>query len=505
MAPRSLTQMFGGMGKRMGNSLSNMDPMMLSIASQLMANSAPSTRRRSLMEGMGPAILQGQQMQRQAAERKRLEDDRRKREAAMARLPMTPRTISLLENEASQGATLLSGEKVAPYTPDVPGAVRKAQQGVFASAYPEQYGTEMAKSIFASPSYQTLAPGSSLLRNGEVVYTAPHKEDTFKLRPGEKVFGSDGREIASLDPADPTYTLSPGQILFDQEGGVIAEVDSRGFVVAAGSTLVGPGGEIQYTGPDKPETFSGTPQQYIIGGEKVVGLVGSLGTFQAVPGATLPEIPSDKRVTMRPPGMGADSSKDESFFIDDPEVRKLGKQGWTDVRIPASTTNVNITDAAAAQNAQNRARTAMVATQDIDHALDLLEKGGPGGTPLAGLFSPLQIIPGSPWKDLASTLETVRGIVGLESLTNLRKASATGAGLGTVSDWEGRTLQAVLGNLDMKQSGPQLKYNLERLRLIVQGFVDGVVDPDTGQVRKMQEGDLSPEVEFDRFGNVIDR
>ena len=76
MAPRSLTQMFGGMGKRMGNSLSNMDPMMLSIASQLMANSAPSTRRRSLMEGMGPAILQGQQMQRQAAERKRLEDER---------------------------------------------------------------------------------------------------------------------------------------------------------------------------------------------------------------------------------------------------------------------------------------------------------------------------------------------------------------------------------------------------------------------------------------------
>jgi len=82
----SFTSLLGNLGRRMNTSLSNMDPMMLSIASQLMANSAPSTRRRSLMEGMGPAILQGQQMQQAAAERARQEEERRKQASISARM-----------------------------------------------------------------------------------------------------------------------------------------------------------------------------------------------------------------------------------------------------------------------------------------------------------------------------------------------------------------------------------------------------------------------------------
>ena len=213
---RSLTQP-GGFFKNMGNSLSNMDPMMLSIASQLINNSAPSTQRRSLLQGMGPAILQGQQMQQAAAERKRQEEDRKRREAAMAKLPFAASTMNLLENEASQGATTRAGKTFAPYTPDVPGATRRAQEGIFAAAYPEAYGAEMGKRIFGGP-------------------TTPAKSGTITVQEGtEKVTyvqnpdGTQGAEISRgpmWQERAPT-AASSSKTMYDSQTGLPAEVTNQ--------------------------------------------------------------------------------------------------------------------------------------------------------------------------------------------------------------------------------------------------------------------------------------
>ena len=69
MAP--LKNLLGNMTGRRGRSLANMDPTMMMMAAQLINNSAPSTQRRSLMQGMPEAMMQGQQMDRQNKEYER--------------------------------------------------------------------------------------------------------------------------------------------------------------------------------------------------------------------------------------------------------------------------------------------------------------------------------------------------------------------------------------------------------------------------------------------------
>ena len=69
MAP--LKNLLGNMTGRRGRSLANMDPTMMMMAAQLINNSAPSTQRRSLMQGMPEALMRGQQMDRQNKEYER--------------------------------------------------------------------------------------------------------------------------------------------------------------------------------------------------------------------------------------------------------------------------------------------------------------------------------------------------------------------------------------------------------------------------------------------------
>ena len=67
--------LFGNFGRKMNTSLANMDPTTLSIAARLIANSAPSPRRKSPFEGLDEAFYRGQQMQRQNEAYKRQQDE----------------------------------------------------------------------------------------------------------------------------------------------------------------------------------------------------------------------------------------------------------------------------------------------------------------------------------------------------------------------------------------------------------------------------------------------
>jgi hypothetical protein len=73
-------------------------------------------------------------------------------------------------------------------------------------------------------------------------------------------------------------------------------------------------------------------------------------------------------------------------------------------------------------------------------------------------------VPGSPAKNLAATLDTIRGNVGLDKLNEMRANSPTGGALGNVTERENAILQSVLGSIDQGQSQGQLRRNLEAIK-----------------------------------------
>lgn len=106
-----------------------------------------------------------------------------------------------------------------------------------------------------------------------------------------------------------------------------------------------------------------------------------------------------------------------------------------------------------------------VAMDNIKIAIDLIENGAFPVTGWAGL---LDAAPGTPQRELAKRLESVRAIIGFQALQRMRANSPTGGALGNVSNQENRLLQSVRGSLDNKLSSRALLYNLRRLQSIIQ-------------------------------------
>jgi len=81
-----------------------------------------------------------------------------------------------------------------------------------------------------------------------------------------------------------------------------------------------------------------------------------------------------------------------------------------------------------------------------------------------GLGAKTRDIPGSPAKDLASDLRTIKANLGFAELQAMRQASPTGGALGQIAVQELEALQATLASLDQEQSPTQLKANLEKVK-----------------------------------------
>jgi hypothetical protein len=385
------------------------------------------------MEGMGPAILQGQQMQRQAAERKRLEEERKRREQQMASLRFA-----------------VSGKPTRAETQPYPS---RAYAGI------EQQDMMTPSGLAPTPFSRKGAAMASLV----------------DLDPGAAI----DRAFPVEATPDP-FTLGPDQARYSGKGDLIAKGVPK---------------------PPGQETWGLNPEPYMIDGRLVSGVMSNQGNFRVIPG-TPP--PSTSRVTIRPRGMGEDSSGDRSFAANDPELTRLGRDGWTDVRLPLSSVTTNIDLGEGLEGGVGASNA--LALDDIRRSLDQIDAGGPGGIPLTGIFSYLSIIPGLAWNDLADNLETIKRVTGLNSLQELRANSPTGAGLGNTSNWEGQVLQGAKGNLSQAQSGPQLQYNLRRLDFIIKGIVNGVMGPD-GKPRQMTQEDLRAaglDKDVDVFGNPIE-
>jgi hypothetical protein len=86
------------------------------------------------------------------------------------------------------------------------------------------------------------------------------------------------------------------------------------------------------------------------------------------------------------------------------------------------------------------------------------------GTFTAGAIgSPLSLLPGTPAKDLAANLETIKANLGFDRLQQMRDASPTGGALGQVAIQELVALQSTVASLDIQQSPAQLRKNLAKI------------------------------------------
>lgn len=105
-------------------------------------------------------------------------------------------------------------------------------------------------------------------------------------------------------------------------------------------------------------------------------------------------------------------------------------------------------------------QTTGVLGREVGRALSIIESN-PGVTGL--IASGARLIPGTPAYDLSEALKTVAGNVGFNSLQELRAASATGGGVGALTERELNILSSLLGSLSQLQSEPALVGSLRQV------------------------------------------
>lgn len=88
----------------------------------------------------------------------------------------------------------------------------------------------------------------------------------------------------------------------------------------------------------------------------------------------------------------------------------------------------------------------------------------------AGLGSMLEKIPGTPARDLAGSVDTIKANIGFKELADMRAASPTGGALGQVAVKELEFLQAAIAALDTGQSPAVLRRNLNQVKTHYQNW-----------------------------------
>lgn len=92
----------------------------------------------------------------------------------------------------------------------------------------------------------------------------------------------------------------------------------------------------------------------------------------------------------------------------------------------------------------------------------------------AGAGAGLRAIPGTPAKNLAADLQTIKANLGFAELQAMRQASPTGGALGAIAVQELEALQSTVASLDQSQSPAQLKERLSQVRQHYAAWKDAV-------------------------------
>jgi hypothetical protein len=231
-------------------------------------------------------------------------------------------------------------------------------------------------------------------------------------------------------------------LVFDEHGRAYQTMSGGGL-----SPVQGEGGA-KLTAPQKyietPDGWVPAPSRGPMGGHNV----NSVPTVEVLPdGTTRPTQPQSESGVV--PSLGSQKYKDERGD----KAKKEEKQGAAK-SLSSGIVGMEI----------GRARKAIAGKPFLPNT------GFVGGI--------TQNVPGTPAHDLQGILAGIKSNLGFDKLQAMREASPTGGALGPVSDYENRTLQSVLGDIEQSRTSEQLDFNLRRLdfiydKVVNQGLRDG--------------------------------
>jgi hypothetical protein len=145
---------------------------------------------------------------------------------------------------------------------------------------------------------------------------------------------------------------------------------------------------------------------------------------------------------------------------------------------------------AKAEGVKQQGQSGNIVTQDIGRTVNAIDNSI---LPTTGFFGQmLSGVGGTGARDVAGLLDTIKANTAFDKLAEMRKASPTGAALGSVTERELNLLAAVRGNLEQSQSAEHLRFNLARLNNTVLDIVHG---QGTGPQRMQlpgQQGSAGP-------------
>jgi len=153
---------------------------------------------------------------------------------------------------------------------------------------------------------------------------------------------------------------------------------------------------------------------------------------------------------------------------------------------------------AAGARETNETQTADVFLRKSAEAISLIEEHGSG---VAGFGAVGQVIPESDARTLSKNIETMKAIIGFDSLQKIRDQSPTGGALGQVAIRELDFLQAKQGSLDQFQSPEVLANNMREIRESY-AMVYAINTGDTSQLTREQKLDLARAWENDFGGGA---
>lgn len=119
----------------------------------------------------------------------------------------------------------------------------------------------------------------------------------------------------------------------------------------------------------------------------------------------------------------------------------------------------------------------------IDDALEIVDDYG---RLAAGVGSLMRFLPETPARRLELALDSVKANIGFEALQQMRDASKTGGALGQVTERELQFLQRTIAPIEGDLSPEDLRRNLMKVRINMLATAYGVIDPKTGEARRIE-------------------
>jgi hypothetical protein len=153
-----------------------------------------------------------------------------------------------------------------------------------------------------------------------------------------------------------------------------------------------------------------------------------------------------------------------------------------------------------------KAKTSIRGTvSDLDRMAEMARQvmQAPGLERTTGIMGALPNIPGSAAADAEAKLNSLKSQIAFAVLAKMRAMSPTGGALGSVSDAEGKRLEANLASLDKAQSYEQLRQNLQQIIDYTNTSKQNIQSAFQDDFGEFQQGQQSAPQAAQSQGNVI--